>query len=290
MINTFEITSLTGTSPFDVYVCDVNQIYCVSATTIPDTIPPEPSTIINIPTLFLGAPQILVKVIDSNNCITFFVIDCSTTPTPTPTISPTPTPTPTPTVSPFLPDCTDIQFCGNGVFSPPAIFSYTNCFGNSVVTGVTSPCITDCVDFNIPITLVSGVGSYTILSNIICPTPLPTVPLCVTLYSSAITSFYTCFLYQQGTYNSKPYYEILESTCISSTGLYIFWDNATSRWKISNSVGGVTTYLYNLNPGPYPESIPPYSWIYNTGSTNEFYSTINTCITPTPTSTPTPTP
>lgn len=96
------ITSITGTSPYKVYVCDGLGAHCNyvgSATTVPYTV--------MLPSLFNHAPVVMIKVIDSNLCETFIIKECggetpppNPTPTPTPTSSFTPTPTPTRTPTP----------------------------------------------------------------------------------------------------------------------------------------------------------------------------------------------
>jgi hypothetical protein len=97
-----QITSVTGTSPYNVYVCDVFGENCNLVGTIPGSVPPVVAFF--IPTIFDYAPAVMVKVIDSNNCETFHIETCvsptgptPSTPTPTPTPTSTPTPTPTPT-------------------------------------------------------------------------------------------------------------------------------------------------------------------------------------------------
>lgn len=98
------ITSITGTSPYQVYVCNVlgaNCSYVGSATTMPYTVV--------LPAMYNSAPAVMIKVIDSLNCETFIIESCTeplptptptATPTPTPTATPGPTPTPIPTQTP----------------------------------------------------------------------------------------------------------------------------------------------------------------------------------------------
>ena len=94
MASYIQITSVTGTSPYDVYVCDVFGLNCNLVGTIPGSVPPVVT--FSIPTMFNYAQVVMVKVIDSNNCETFHIESCvPLTPTPTPTITPTNTPTPT---------------------------------------------------------------------------------------------------------------------------------------------------------------------------------------------------
>lgn len=96
------ITSITGTSPYQVYVCNVLGADCNfvgSATTMPYSV--------TLPTMYNSAPAVMIKVIDSNNCETFIIAPCGEIPTPVPTPTPTPTPyVPTPTPTPYVPTAT----------------------------------------------------------------------------------------------------------------------------------------------------------------------------------------
>jgi hypothetical protein len=96
-----QITSVTGTSPYNVYVCDIFGTNCNLVGTIVGTVPPVYS--FSIPAMFNYAQVVIVKVIDSNNCETFHIETCvlpTNTPTPTRTPTQTPTRTPTPTQTP----------------------------------------------------------------------------------------------------------------------------------------------------------------------------------------------
>jgi hypothetical protein len=108
------INSINGIPPYQVYICDINQITCVISTTINTTVPPN--VILSIPPPYDISPQVLIKIVDSTGCQFTQVYSCVTpTPSPTvtpsitpttsvtPTITPTPgTPTPTPTVTPTI--------------------------------------------------------------------------------------------------------------------------------------------------------------------------------------------
>ena len=91
-----QIYSISGTSPFDIYLCDIGLNLCVFIQT--ETSPTYP-IIITPPATFLGVNQLIVKIIDGNGCqiFNYYVV-------PTPTITPsiTPTMTITPTVTPTL--------------------------------------------------------------------------------------------------------------------------------------------------------------------------------------------
>lgn len=98
-----EISSITGVSPYEVYVSDIfgnNETFVGSFS---GTVPP--SIYFDLPFLFDTAPIVLIKVIDANNCQTFHQASCqviqqSPTPTLTPFFTPTPTPSITPTSTP----------------------------------------------------------------------------------------------------------------------------------------------------------------------------------------------
>lgn len=89
-----QINSISGTSPFDIYFCDIGLNQCVFMQT--ETSPSYPITI-TIPAILLGVNQLIVKIIDANGCETFryYILP---TPTPTPTVTPTITPSPTPLI------------------------------------------------------------------------------------------------------------------------------------------------------------------------------------------------
>ncbi len=91
-----QINSISGTSPFDIYICDINLNLCVFIQT--ETSPTYP-IVITPPATFYGLNQLIVKIIDGNGCETF---NLYTLPTPTPTASHTPTPTVTPTFTPTM--------------------------------------------------------------------------------------------------------------------------------------------------------------------------------------------
>ncbi len=101
MASFIQITSVTGTSPYNVYVCDIFGTNCNLVGTIVGTVPPVYS--FSIPAMFNYAQVVIVKVIDFNNCETFHIETCvlpTNTPTPTQTPTRTPTNTPTPTQTP----------------------------------------------------------------------------------------------------------------------------------------------------------------------------------------------
>ena len=93
------INSLTGTSPYDVYVCDSNVLNCVYIATISST-----PYVFNVPPPLDAQSEICVKVVDINGCI---ITQCGSI---TPNVTPTSTVTPTPTVTIGLtPTATEAQ-------------------------------------------------------------------------------------------------------------------------------------------------------------------------------------
>jgi hypothetical protein len=85
------ITNITGSSPFNIYICQPNGSGCVymdSTSTIPYSF--------EIPYPYDQYSSYLLKVIDANNCVITSIENVpSQTPTPTPTVTPTNTLTPT---------------------------------------------------------------------------------------------------------------------------------------------------------------------------------------------------
>lgn len=69
-----EILSITGTSPFDVYVSDVYGNNETFIGTISSAVPPV--EYLYLPVIFNNAPSIIIKIIDSLGCEKFKVIEC----------------------------------------------------------------------------------------------------------------------------------------------------------------------------------------------------------------------
>jgi hypothetical protein len=94
------LNSITGlTYPYDIYVCDVYGNNCGYISQINTPVPA--SVEIVLPPPFSTAPAVGIKIITSDGCERFRIIDCIyLTPTPTNTVTPTPTPTNTTTPTP----------------------------------------------------------------------------------------------------------------------------------------------------------------------------------------------
>lgn len=92
------INTISGSPPYDIYVCDINQIYCELTLTGVTSVPPSIS--FTAPSAFTYSPIVLIKIIDSSGCTTTETYTClSQTPTPSVTVTPSITSTNTPTVT-----------------------------------------------------------------------------------------------------------------------------------------------------------------------------------------------
>jgi hypothetical protein len=97
-----QINSITGTPPFNIFLCDITFNQCIlnlSAVT------PSYPLILTLPPTLENTDLLIIQIVDYNNCSVFHnYVRPSLTPTPTNTTTPTPTPslysTPTPTPTP----------------------------------------------------------------------------------------------------------------------------------------------------------------------------------------------
>lgn len=71
MPNIVQINSLSGTSPFDLYVCDQTISYCFFVASISGS----PYTF-NVPPPLDSTTPIILKVIDANNCEVIYLLSC----------------------------------------------------------------------------------------------------------------------------------------------------------------------------------------------------------------------
>ena len=97
------ISSITGQSPYDIYICQTGGTSCFYMTTI-SSVP----YIFDIPAPYNTSDAYMLKIIDNNGCVITGIEPVTTCPDVTPTITPTntqtptntPTQTSTPTVTP----------------------------------------------------------------------------------------------------------------------------------------------------------------------------------------------
>lgn len=73
MPNSVTITSISGASPFTIYVCDQTITYCYFVQTIVG----GPYSF-DVPIPLQAADPIVLKIIDSNNCERIYPLDCQT--------------------------------------------------------------------------------------------------------------------------------------------------------------------------------------------------------------------
>jgi hypothetical protein len=71
MANQLQITSISGTSPFDIYVCDATITYCFFVATITSA----PYTF-DIPFPLDTTTPIILKIVDGNNCERIYSLNC----------------------------------------------------------------------------------------------------------------------------------------------------------------------------------------------------------------------
>jgi hypothetical protein len=69
-----EIVSITGTSPYNVYVSDVYGNNTTFIATIGGSVPP--TEYYYLPSIFNFAPAIMLTITDSNGCEKFEIIEC----------------------------------------------------------------------------------------------------------------------------------------------------------------------------------------------------------------------
>lgn len=71
MSNIIQINSLTGTSPFDIYVCDQTITYCFFVASISSS-----TYTFNVPSPLDSTTPIILKINDSNNCEKIYLLSC----------------------------------------------------------------------------------------------------------------------------------------------------------------------------------------------------------------------
>ena len=69
-----EIDSITGTSPYNVYVSDIYANNKTFIGTISSSVPP--TQFYYLPSIFNYAPAIMLTITDANNCEKFEIIEC----------------------------------------------------------------------------------------------------------------------------------------------------------------------------------------------------------------------
>ena len=113
------LTGITGTPPYVISICDITKTNCYNVFTGNPTLP----LFLEVPSQLSTANQVLINIVDSQNCEYFQLISCIP-PSPTPSQTPTPTPSPTPS------DCLCLTFENTTLNNLNII--YTRCDGTVV--------------------------------------------------------------------------------------------------------------------------------------------------------------
>lgn len=71
MPNQVNIVSLSGTPPYNIYVCDATITYCFFVQTIVGA-----PYMFNVPSPLDSTTPIILKVIDFNNCENIYLLNC----------------------------------------------------------------------------------------------------------------------------------------------------------------------------------------------------------------------
>lgn len=180
-----EITSITGTSPYDIIVCDSTFTYCYTVGTGLPSIPP--SIYVDLPTELINVRQLIIKIVDSNGCEKFQYFSCPPTP------SPTPSPTMTPTMTPTNANCICLTFSNPTLLT--LNYSFVNC-QNVTINYTISPSTTvyQCgknPTYDAGIVLTNG--NYCINNQCPQPTPTPTRTMTPTpTIPGIVGSFVSC--------------------------------------------------------------------------------------------------
>jgi hypothetical protein len=74
MARQIQITAITGTPTYDIYVCDITNTYCFFVSGFTSTIPPN--FVFTVPPPLEGVESLLLKIIDSNGCEKFILLVC----------------------------------------------------------------------------------------------------------------------------------------------------------------------------------------------------------------------
>ena len=198
------ITSLSGTAPYDVYVCDITITYCYLVASGVSTVP----QVIDLPPFLNGVESIIIKVIDSIGCEEFHLVPCLQ---PNPTNTLTPSVTPTPTITPTRPiyPCQCIVFDNTGSGDNIG-YSYVNCDGINIIGVVSSGntlsiCGSQPVSFDIKM-------SYTISGecvNNLCPSDECAAPSQLSLVRTINRIFRAC----------SSGYDPVQFTCVTPVSL-----------------------------------------------------------------------
>lgn len=242
------IYSLSGTSPFDVYICQFNLTGCFYIDTITSGDIPYTFT---IPAPYDTAESYCVKVVDNQGCV---ISGCSiVNPTPTPTNTVTPSNTPTISYTPTN--------------TPTISFTPTNTPTISV-----TPTITTSPTSTVTPSVTSSLGASATPTSTITPTPTVTpsltqTPTVTPTYTPTNTPSMTQTSTPSATLDPYPY--TLAGYCYDGRMLADSGSAGTNCFQVQSGLGSSTRYKSNY----------PYSYLFN-----GLWSTVNMFIYDTSTS------
>lgn len=265
----FELTGISGHSPYDIYICDITDSYCYLVDSGITTIPPSIELI--TPSEFGGVEELLIKIIDSEGCKFFRYYTC---------ITPTPTTTTTTTTIPPVPtECICIS-----VYNPTVVnlsFSYIDCQGTSV-EDIVQPTTT---------LYVCGkelVGDDGLIIEVndpcvdnTCPN-IPPTPFCYPLNVCELDGFCDVDRYNViypftaidflDDVNQQPTCEEIENyVCFSQEELNIEWRATRDQYLKKLNENMLTKYVgYNDNELPY-DLTPLQEFLTNPSNNTLFY-------------------
>jgi hypothetical protein len=292
-MQTIEVTSFSGTYPFNINICDVTNTFCYSAATGVGSVP----ITVTIPTALEGSSEVLLVITDANGCEEFNLMVC---PSNTPTNTPTPTPTPT------IPNntCNCIAFNNSSVSNLDAF--YDDCDGFSTIINVFSGTTIYVCGSN-PSTSNTGM-TYTIVAPCVLgtcpeippnsPTPTPTLTNTPTITPTVTetptntptvtltpTPTSVCFCFEVENI-SVGIITVQITGCSGNTVFQSFSGNTVTKLCAQSIDSDISLIITNLGACisevcPTPTPTPTV--------TNTVTPTITATPTVTPTSTPTPT-
>ncbi len=292
------IQSITGTSPYDFYVCDIYENNCFLLGTISTATPDQ---IFALPTLFNYAPQIMIKMIDANDCEIKKIISCDlscgfeviinvaecifcitidvTTPTPTPTSTLTPTVTPTITETPTN---TPTNTITSTATNTPTV-TPTNTPTNTITsTATNTPTVTPT---NTPTPSITPT-----LTPTLTPTMTPTCGTFTTQYMGVDLG--GCSNFDLNLWSDLSLSIPANAVCDVVVSGCAFGDLGTVYCGTETILSGQHIHTFNLNPVLQPGECVSAFTVNTISEQCNCYQVIyvpSTTPTPTPTQTPTPT-
>jgi len=178
----------------------------------------------------------------------------------------------------ICPGVQKFQDCNNGEYyycnnvtglSAGTIFDSSLVLGASVtIDGVASTkCIIalgmDYIHGNInDIEIISANYGYSDAGCLSCLSNISSSEICFYLEADSVgDGAWNCVIDKSGTFNGRPYYEIVSGDCTTSLGIYVWWNIDSSSWELTDGLGDSDTVYCSIgNPGLYPVTDGTYFW------------------------------